>query len=196
MSNLLNKTGQQQQPPTPRKRGFLLKWNMSNEIKISQGITLQYFIPGVFILIAGIITVVQEAYLPGLILIIPGIIITLSVKGVLVDLKNKRIKRYFDFLFFKGGEWMDINGCEKVYLSQTKQSQAFNFLWRTNTIRTKSYDVYIIDKTGNKIEIKEFTVYTEAEIFLQEFSNKTDAKPVNKISEARSKSLARRKPKR
>ena len=102
----------------------------------------------------------------------------LSVSGVIIDPNEKRVKHYYNFLFLKVGEWTSLTQFTHIVLGPNSSSQAIG---RTsNTFRTNSYSVFLLDKTNKLTELQEFTNYKHAQVYLDLVSQESGLPAINK----------------
>ena len=140
----------------------------NNRIHISKGITLQHFLPGVAIIIYAIAMFFSLNVFIAIPFLYLGIVILLSVKGVVIDIEKEKLKKYFNFFFFKIKIEESFSDYNRVYLSLLRESQTMNYKSISTTVRTKTFEIYLMNDSNRRIYINEYTDYKHArEILLQ-----------------------------
>lgn len=160
-------------------------------IHIKKGVTLDNFFLGIGILIASIAAIIYIHFFLGLPLLYLGLAILLSVKGVIIDVENRKLKSYFDFFIFKTGNWENIATYNKVTLELTNKSQQMNSRGSSTNVKTKTYDIFLTDSTWRKIELKDFTDYAEAKELLNTMATALKITSVDHYAEARKNAKSR-----
>ncbi len=141
-----------------------------DQLDIFQGLTLSNFFTGLVVIATGVMLFIAKNYWLGLPIAYTGIWIFLSLKGVRIDSKRQRIKSYHYIFPIKVGIWKDLSTFKMLKLGVTNTSQVMNSRGTTTTVRTKSFDVSLMDKDDSTLELKEFDNYECAKMFLQEIS--------------------------
>jgi hypothetical protein len=95
--------------------------------------------------------------LPGLLIIAYGVYVGLAYGGITFNFKNKTAHYYSDYLFTKLGYKTDLSSYVKAFLTINHGSTDMNSRSMTRTVRTRSYDVCLVDKDNKKLLINEFT---------------------------------------
>ncbi len=131
--------------------------------------TLKYFYHGAVIVVIGI-WISTTNLLIGLFFVLSGIFTLLSVKGVQIDPKNRKIKSYFNFLFIKVGNWTLLDEYTHVVLGPNSNSKALGGRYITTTVRTNSYSVSLLAKNNTKLELREFLEHNLAEQYLYQIA--------------------------
>lgn len=150
--------------------------------KISQGPTFKGFIStfGLILLVLGIIVAIFGIFVDvtlapaaiGLTFMFVGTILLLSIRGVLIDHDQKRIKPYFDIFFAKIGSWEPLENYNSIILKYLNESQTMNSRAGSVTFRTKTFEIFLASDNKPKLLIKELVGYDEAKAFLNEYSIK------------------------
>ncbi len=141
--------------------------------------TLKYFYHGFVIVILGIW--ISTSYLViGLGIVLVGIFALLSVKGVLIDSSNQKVKAYFNMLFLKFGSWTPLSDYTHVVLGPNSNSKALGGRYITTTVRTNSYSVYLLGKNNTRLELREFLERHLAEHYMRQIAEQIGLPTVNK----------------
>ncbi len=139
-------------------------------MNIFHGITLSNFFTGIAVIALGIMILMSNSVIPGIIILYLGILIFLSIKGILIDPVKHRIKSYHYIYPFKIGSWKALIDFKVLKLGITNTSQVMNSRGSTTTVRTKSFDVSLLNAYDVPLELKEFDSYDEAKAFSEEIS--------------------------
>lgn len=153
------------------------------QIKIPKGVTADYFFIGLVIIFLTLLFV-KNVFLMVPILLF-GTLISLSIKGVIIDTNKRKIKNYLSFLIFKIGFWKSISEYKHVVLFLNNNSQTMNSRGSSTTVKIKSYSVQL-RSPDKKIELKEYINYNEAKELLTYVADKLSLSPINKVMEKRS----------
>lgn len=142
---------------------------------ISHKITFQGFIStfGLILTIAGIIALFTVNYLIlPIIATLIGFLLFLSIRGVMIDNKSKRIKAFLDILIFRIGNWRNLSEFDTIVLKLFTESQTMNMESISNTYTTTIFEVLLQGKNASDIILKEFTDYGKAKTLLENYSIK------------------------
>lgn len=139
-------------------------------LKISKGPTLKLGLLGLLVIIgSGVFT-----YFYSVIPVIPtfylGLVALLSIEGVVIDLENRKLQSYFSFLFFKVGNWKSLDQYKKLVLTIYSQSSTYALRAGYQTVKTKSYDVCLVNSIGKLQIVDEFGNYYESLEFAKELA--------------------------
>jgi hypothetical protein len=149
---------------------------------ISNGITFKGFasIIGFVLIIAGLLMLFSgNHYIFSLLLLIAGIILSLSIRGVIIDFDQAKIKPYFNLLVYKTGTWKPLGNYDRIVLALFNESQTMNMISITNTYTVKSFDVYLQGVNEKDLLVKEFSEYPRAKSFLDQYSIKLGKEKVD-----------------
>jgi len=105
-------------------------------------------------------------------LIVIGFILFLSIRGVLIDYYNRKIKSYVDCFIFKIGSWKTVVETDKLMLKYFNESQKMHYKSISSNIQTRTFDIFIKSEDNKELLIREFTKYDKALSFMIEFSKK------------------------
>jgi hypothetical protein len=142
---------------------------------ISNGITFKGFssITGFVLFIAGVLLFFGgEQYFLSIFFLIVGIVLAISIRGVIIDLGQGRIKPYLNLLVYKAGSWKPLGNYDKIVLSIFNESQTMNMVSISNTFTVKTFDVYLRGRNTKDLLLKEFPEYPPAKSFLETYSAK------------------------
>lgn len=129
-----------------------------------------YFYWGAAIIFFGILLAIYSNLFIGLLIVLVGIFVLLSVKGVVIDTKNKLYKKYLNLLFIKIGSWKSLQEISHVVLKVNSSNSVYSHRGGSTTIRTDSMSVALVGEHKLFIELKEFTNYNNAKIYLYEIA--------------------------
>ena len=101
-----------------------------------------------------------------------GLMLLISIKGILIDLENKRVKPYIHCLFFKLGKWKLTDDVERMVLEYTKEGGRIKYgnMPGLGSIHAEYFSISLRYFSGEKIFIKEFSKYEKAKEFLDTYS--------------------------
>lgn len=91
-----------------------------------------------------------------------GLVLLLSVEGVIIDPKTKKMNRYFSFLLFKSSDWVYIGQYQKLVLRLHREAHEVNMRSITNNIRTKTFEIHLSNEKGDDLYVTEYTDYESA----------------------------------
>jgi hypothetical protein len=134
-----------------------------------------------FALLIGIVQLVYLSIVPGLFMLLIGtgaFFLFLDVRGVQIDLQNKRVRNYKQYMFWKYGEWLPLDRYteihlvkDTVYLRHLQPGRAGAVGTSSNTSRISTYDVLLVsDQPDNFILLSEFGKHPDAVAFLQKYA--------------------------
>ncbi|MGB0428876.1 MAG: hypothetical protein ACPGLV_00275 [Bacteroidia bacterium] len=144
----------------------------SDKIIVSKGPTLKLGLVGLLTIIGSGVLTYAFSILPAIPGFYFGLVMLLSIEGVVIDLKHKKIKPYFNFLLFKLGRWQDLTIYKQIILTIYSQQNTYAVRATQQTVKTKSFDIYLVDNVGNKLLIDEYTDYHEGLEFAEELTQK------------------------
>lgn len=160
-------------------------------INISDGPSFKLFYIG-FLILGLSIYFFFHIWILTLILFPIGLSIFLSIKGILIDVENNRVKEYFNFLFLKIGTWESLDQFQKIILTRTNQSQVLTTRATISTVNTKTFDIYLCNESfSNEKHLKEFTDYNEAKDFLDKYASFLNLEFYDEVAEIRDAISAR-----
>ncbi|MCB0737270.1 MAG: hypothetical protein KDC92_07135 [Bacteroidetes bacterium] len=91
-----------------------------------------------------------------------GLVVVLSIEGVIIDFKRKRLKSYFHLLFFKVGFWKSTEDFKKVILTLEVSNTTYASRAAQTYLRTRSYNLFLVDSNNDKLLLAEYTDYDKA----------------------------------
>lgn len=164
-------------------------------IKITIGLTLNYFLLGIPLLGLAF----YFAFIVNLIFGIPffyfGFLFLISIQSIVIDPQNKMIKKYYNIYPFKIGSWKSIQQFDRMVLELayiTNSRRTYNDYGVRQFGRTKSFDVYFSNLKNEKMPLVEFDHYVYAKRFLDEYAGKLNLIKVDTFEEALRRSSNRR----
>ena len=151
---------------------------MKNIIKIKGKVTFEGWISfvGFFFFLFGIniafiLSEYTQFWFSFLLIPLFGFMLFLNIKGVLIDLEEKRVKLYIHCLFFKLGKWKPIDDIERIVLEYKKEGGGATFrLTLRGSLHVEYFPVSFWFVSGKKIFIQEFSNYEKAKSFLDKYS--------------------------
>lgn len=174
-----------------------------NIIKIRKGFSFEGYLSliGFFISVGGIwgISSLDSTssillYFLFIMIIILGLFLFISIKGLLLDIENNRIKQYQIIFFFKTGKWQSLDLYDGIKLKYIYESQRMNLgLAPSTKVTTHTYNVMLTSKVTESLELKEFTDYLSARDFLDKYSDLLKLKKFDQYENAKIKLAQRRK---
>ncbi|MEI6577145.1 MAG: hypothetical protein WCO63_13290 [Bacteroidota bacterium] len=157
--------------------------------KISHGATFEGSLStaGLILGIAGIILIISYfntynsfIFTPiGILFLLVGLIVFISIKGVLIDIENRKIKKYFDVFLVKFGKWQPLDHFTTVTLNYSSISQAMHSRGNSSDILNRLYTITLTNDKHQELKIKEFVAYEDAVVFLDEFAKKNNMETKN-----------------
>lgn len=148
---------------------------------------------GVVVLIYGINSPIAiETVFLGILISLVGIILFISIRGVLINYKENKIKVYLDILVTKIGFWRSLDEFNKVVLKFVNESQAMNYKSVSTTVRTISFDVVLANHGNNELLLRSFSNYDDAKKFLVEYSVRLNKAMFDRYAEIREELSIRR----
>ncbi|MCH2225839.1 MAG: hypothetical protein MK066_13800 [Crocinitomicaceae bacterium] len=151
--------------------------------------TFKFFYIGSVIAIIGL-GLLTTSVIASVIFLICGIFVLLSISGVIVNIKEKKVKSYHLFLFLKIGKWINIEHFTHLVIGPNSSSQAIG---RTSTtFRTNSYSVSLLNKESKLTELKEFTDLSEARKYLTQASNEIGLPIIDKLEIIKERAASKR----
>ncbi|MDQ3112311.1 MAG: hypothetical protein M3R17_20695, partial [Bacteroidota bacterium] len=127
----------------------------------------------------------------GIVLMTVGLMLFLSIRGVLIDVEQNRIKPYVIF-FARIGSWQPLTYYNKIVLSYVNESRTMNARAGTVTMSTKGFDIFLKADDKSKLRIKELTDYSEAKAFLTKYAKKLNIMEVNSYEQMKEQLQKRR----
>jgi hypothetical protein len=133
-----------------------------------------------FTLTIAIVLFVNAAVVPGLCLLIisaAAFFLFLDVRGVQIDLANRRVRNYKQYVIWKYGEWLPLDqytgiqlAKDTVYLRHLQPGRGMLGAG-SNASRISTYDVVLIsDDQEHVILLSEFEKHSDAVEFMQKYA--------------------------
>jgi len=128
---------------------------------------------GMLSMIMGIIITIIADWIAGIVIIVPSLILFISIKGVIVDYENMKIKSYLNILIAKFGIWQNINSFSNIQLRKINESMGMYSRGTNTRVNTKSYDIYLYNKNNNsELLLRSYRKFDEATAMLKEYASK------------------------
>ena len=110
-----------------------------------------FYYLGFMLLAIGVWRVIVQDWV-GIIFLVISLFIIFIKKGVLIDGKNKRLKKYVGVFMIKRGKWEDISSLTNLKIICLQESQSMNVV---SISRTQTNDVYklIMILSNREIEL-------------------------------------------
>jgi len=124
----------------------------------------------VFILFSPVF--LMDSPLIGIALLLIGLLVSFTVTGVRIDLKNKRFKEYTRYYWIKIGPWIPLEQYPFITLITSRESSpAFSFKKDDSENDEIVYGVYLLNRErSKKILLKKFEDKDQAILELSELS--------------------------
>lgn len=151
-------------------------------LKITNGPSFKHFYFGV---VWGVISVLilnfyPEVFYVGIIGLLFSFFLIPSFTGTVIDLEKKQIKHYVNLFFFKIGNWQNLTDFYRVELLLNNNSQGVNYRSVVHTVKVRSFYISILNRSKQRIELKEFTDYKEARKMLDSISDRLQIEKVDR----------------
>jgi hypothetical protein len=169
-------------------------------IKISEGLTYEYVIHGVFIIFAGIL--LSIAHVLFLFVIVIGLMFILVTSGVQIDTKTNRIKKYHTvgpIELKDSGSWIDLKTIVEIKLKyNTNDGNTYRPIYLAKAPSTlTTYDLILTDGFDKKVVLYDFKDMRQALKTMTYLEKNSNCKIVNEVKEnIHSKLQSRRKRRR
>lgn len=144
---------------------------MSKTTVIHEGLTYDYLVPGLFVLLGGGILFVFNNVL-ALVVVSVGIILMVLSTGVEVDDAKQRIRKYKSILFLKFGAWHYLRNIIQVDLRYNAHAVKIKGPALTNFVvpwvapnpggAAKTFDLFLVDDVGEERLLNQFLKYALA----------------------------------
>lgn len=134
-------------------------------IKISEGLTYEYVIHGIFILFAGVLLTLVSVFF--ILLIGVGLMFILVSSGVQIDTNLKRIKKFHSvgpIELKDSGKWIDLKNIVKIKLKyNTNEGMTYRPIYLAKAPSTlTTYDLILTDEFDEKIVLYDFQDISKA----------------------------------
>ena len=154
---------------------------MPSKLDIKFGVSFHFFYIGLIAILASLLVMIYTDFKTAALLgVIIGIFLFLSPSGTLFDLKNQRYKQYLNILFIKIGTWKDLKAFTKLELLVNYETEVKNYRSVNTRVNVDAYLIALSNKDKDKIELKEFTNYQKASIYLKELGTKLNIETVDR----------------
>jgi len=91
-----------------------------------------------------------------------------------------QIKHYVNLFFFKIGNWQNLTDFYRVELLLNNNSQGVNYRSVVHTVKVRSFYISILNRSKQRVELKEFTDYKEARKMLDSISDRLQIEKVDR----------------
>jgi hypothetical protein len=159
---------------------------------IKLGYTFEYFIPGVLLIIIGGVCFLGNA-LAAIFLLVLGIILILLRSGIEIDEGRKSVRKFYDCFSIRFGRWISVKNMQAVELRFTNESKTMQHRGGQTSVRTKTFDIVFVKKSGTSYELNDFKSYHVATQALKLISQTFDLGARNIVEERRAAAILRRK---
>lgn len=128
-------------------------------MKISEGLTYEYVIHGVFIIFAGLLLSLANVFF--ILLTGIGLLFILVSSGVQIDTKLNRIKKYHSvgpIELRDSGTWIDLKNIVEIKLKyNTNEGNTYRPIYLAKAPSTlTTYDLILTDKFNKKVVLYDF----------------------------------------
>lgn len=93
----------------------------------------------------------------GVVLSLLSISLLFIETGVQIDIENKGIRSFKKLFFVTKGVWYALNGVESCIIVYNRDAAIMSSRGSSNLVRTETFDLTLLHKTGRKKVIHEFT---------------------------------------
>jgi hypothetical protein len=145
---------------------------MAKTTAIHEGLTYEYLVPGLFVLLGGGILFVFNTIL-AIVVVLFGILMMMLSTGLEVDFEHQRIRKYKSILFLKFGEWLYLRNIVQIELRYNSNSVKIKGPAGTNIVpgfglpwiapnpgaAAKTFDLYLLDDVGEEKLLNQFLKY-------------------------------------
>lgn len=153
-------------------------------IKISEGLTYEYVIPGIFIMFVGLLlSIVNFLFV---LVIIVGLMFILVSSGVLIDTKTNRIKKYHaigSVNLRKSDNWVDLNQIVEIRLKyNSNEGNTYRPIYLAKAASTlTTFDLILTDDFGMRTVIYDFKNMRQAFKTMTHLEKLSNARIVNEV---------------
>ncbi len=134
---------------------------------------------GLFLLIVGVWRVLLSDWV-GIILLVISFLFLFIRWGVLIDIDNKRLKKYIGFFGIKKGSWVDISSTKQLVITTIQETQNMSVASISRTDRKLVYQLFIILHDENILLMKGKNDFIAKAA--EEISGKLQIKVINESS--------------
>ncbi|PHR43357.1 MAG: hypothetical protein COA32_16660 [Fluviicola sp.] len=168
-------------------------------IKISEGLTYEYVIHGIFIIFAGILLSLANVFF--IVLIGIGLLFILVSSGVLIDTKLNRIKKYHSIgpIELKDtGSWIDLKNIIEIKLKyNTNEGNTYRPIYLAKAPSTlTTYDLILTDELDNKVIVYDFKDMRQALKTMTQLEKISNSMMKNEVKENIQSKLQNRRKRR
>ncbi|PWL24257.1 MAG: hypothetical protein DCO96_14750 [Fluviicola sp. XM-24bin1] len=171
--------------------------------RISEGIVNNFLIPGVFLLIAGLVCVVigvngsSITLIVGLVIFAVAILLFSASSGLEIDEETSRYRKYGKFGPLVLGEWKNLPQSVEIRIqihTETASRGGVGALpMPEHKTKSLTYDVIAIDTLDNHVHIFGFFKYADAKTAGKVISEAMEVPLRNKVAEKLAENRARRR---
>ena len=160
----------------------------TNSIKITVGVTLNYFFLSLIIIGFAIFVTVSVNFFLAIPLYYFGFLALISIQGFIIDINKKKLMKYYNFYPLKIGRWESIEGYDRMVLVLSHDATVVDIDGRygnkTQTERTRSFDIYLRNRNEEKIPLIEFPEYKFAREFLVKYGQQMNIEMIDLFEES------------
>jgi hypothetical protein len=118
----------------------------------------------------------------------------LNIQGATIDMKRNRAFSFQHFLIFKYKQILvPYDKFEKIVLVPFRDNETMRMYSIESTVKTRTFDIYLITPENEKILIKEFTEYKKGAVFLENYSQLFNLAKEDRLDEFKRKSKRNRR---
>ncbi|MFK7755356.1 MAG: hypothetical protein AB8B53_00335 [Flavobacteriales bacterium] len=129
------------------------------DLHIKEGITTRHLIKGLILAFVGIAPLAKGYVYVSVVVWYFAVCLILSVEGVYIDFKSRKIKRYTNFVFFKHGTWENLPAYNRVGISLYKAVNRRMTRTSYSTTKTQSFELFLENAAGDHEELLEHPDY-------------------------------------
>lgn len=168
-------------------------------IKISEGLTYEYVIPGVFIMFLGLLLSIANVFF--ILIAIIGLTFIMVSSGVLIDTETKRIKKYHaigPLDLRKSDNWVSLNQIVEIRLKyNTNEGITYRPIYLAKAPSTlTTFDLILTDEFDRKIFLYDFKDMRQALKTMTQLEKLSNARIINEVKDNIQSKLNNRKRRR
>jgi len=168
-------------------------------IKISEGLTYEYVIPGVFIMFVGLLLSIANVFFVPVVIL--GLMFIMVSSGILIDTKTNRIKKYHaigPINLRKSDNWLDLNQIVEIRLKyNTNEGNTYRPIYLAKAPSTlTTFDLILTDEFGMKTLLYDFKDMRQALKTMTQLEKLSNARIMNEVKDNIQSKLNNRKRRR
>lgn len=150
---------------------------MKTTFIVDEGYSLQFLVHAFCVFVAGGLLFFLNYYVP-VPFFLAGIGLLLVRSGVEVDNNERKIRKFYSLFHWRNGKWILLAPFDTAQLVFTNEKEEFGDNYDPNyihspehylpstTVRTITFDIFLLGKNVTKMHICEFTEYSHAQKLL------------------------------